>query len=282
MKHQSTSPTPASSTSTPSSSNSTTSVQPTSTSGTLTNGVLSDTSLAAITTSEGNRHVFFQDFNQSLRHAVFAQSANTWLNGADYISTSPLPRNLTPIAVVEIRVEPSQAGFNFLHLFYIDINGFIAASSYLPGQSFGKNPTPPPMNSSFQVASASRTLSVTQIAPSQNGTLAEAVLLYETPTGNITALHGYFSGTSSTSQWVWENVSEAISAPLQKYGTWLRPPLASSCRQLPGHTQQVNICFSSPHPFSSALPNLIACADYAGWTGLCKLKTRHPCHLEAS
>lgn len=40
-------------------------------------GILNDTSLAAITTSDNNRHIFFQDFNSSLRYTIFSNSTGS-------------------------------------------------------------------------------------------------------------------------------------------------------------------------------------------------------------
>ena len=40
--------------------------------------ILNDTSLAAVSTSDGNRHVFFQDASWNIRECVFTLSTGKW------------------------------------------------------------------------------------------------------------------------------------------------------------------------------------------------------------
>ena len=226
----------------------------------LENGVLEDTSLATVTTTAGSRHVFFQDFNQSLRHAVYDIHASKWLDGADYIYTKELPQNHTPIAAAMVDGIP-----NHIHLFYINTMGVLDAIVFVNGQSFGDYSNLVLMNDSFQAALGSRTLSVSQLACAQNGT-AEALLLYEEPTGNVTVLHGYFPEAFDKPQWLWQNVSDAVHTSLAKYGTWLQAPVASNLVSL--QPRSINICFLDPRPSPSTDVYTVSSITFGDWSGL--------------
>ena len=188
----------------------------------LKRGILNDTSLATVTTFEGNRHVFFQDLNGSLRHTVFYQGANSWANEADYVNLASSARNHTPIAAIKLGAEI--LGFDRILIFYVSIENVLASTLY--GVHAANILNGNLMNNSFPVVTGSRTLSVTQMALSQNET-TEAVLLYEAPGADFTALHGYLSASESNPQWLWQNVSEAVYSQLDKSNVRLSPPFAS-------------------------------------------------------
>ena len=144
------------------------------------NGILDDTSLAAVTTFDGNRHVFFQDTNGSIRHTLYAQSAGSWTTAPDLVATFSPPRNNTPISAIFIDLGYSESE---IHLFYMTSDGVLAAIIFETGEVLASSPTP--INASLTVAPDSRALSITLVPRSQNGTTAEAILLYEAPYGNI-------------------------------------------------------------------------------------------------
>ena len=197
----------------------------------LKNGILNDTSLAAVTTAEGNRHIFFQDINGSLRHNVYDQSSNKWLNGTDYLDSDLPPRNLTPIAAFAIT--------DFLILIhFVSTNDFLSATSFDIGGGSSQGHVPGLMNDSFPVAPGSRTLSLAQMASNDlNGTTSipstQVMLMYEATDGNITTLLSTYANNfvDNTLPLTWQNTSEiAYSWVSSAWLTaWLSPPLSLSC-----------------------------------------------------
>ena len=59
--------------------------------------VLNDTSLAAIVLPGGDRHIFFQDNNGSIRRAIRSASENLWTISQS-LNLSSTPKNHTPLA----------------------------------------------------------------------------------------------------------------------------------------------------------------------------------------
>ena len=59
--------------------------------------MMNDTSLAAVTTSEGDRHVIFQDGQRRIRFAFYTQSTKSWASSSDYVIATDA-RNLTLIS----------------------------------------------------------------------------------------------------------------------------------------------------------------------------------------
>ena len=59
--------------------------------------VVDDSSLAALTTPDGNRHVFFQDNRGMIRQAIYVQSTKSWTARINYVVAMDA-RNLTPIS----------------------------------------------------------------------------------------------------------------------------------------------------------------------------------------
>lgn len=63
--------------------------------------LLNDTSIAAIVTENGDRHIFFQDYFGAIRHALRRASSNTWAT-----TNLPIPMKAnvakmqTPLAVI--------------------------------------------------------------------------------------------------------------------------------------------------------------------------------------
>lgn len=60
-------------------------------------GIMEDTSIAAVTTLDGTRHVIFQDIGGSLRQMVYSASSKSWATGTNAIITGGA-RDHTPIA----------------------------------------------------------------------------------------------------------------------------------------------------------------------------------------
>ena len=228
-------------------------------------GILDDTSLAAVTSFDGNRHVFFQDTNGSIRHTVYAQSAGSWATAPDLVSiSSSPPRNHTPLSAIPISLGPSAGE---IHLFYTTTDGFLAATLYQLGNVIAGNPKP--INNSLAVASDSRALSITLVPQSQNGTTAEAILLFESPYGNITTLRGYFTATDTSVQWVWHNISETISSAFDGADTWLSPPTAIQCDcfGLPDDNR-ITFTFFNFNALSNSSASPLYSIQWQDWTGL--------------
>lgn len=238
----------------------------------LKNGILDDTSLAAVTTMDGNRHVFFQDINGSLRHTVFERSSEVWLNDAEYIITSSQPRNLTPLAAVVLYLGANE----FTGLFFINTEDLVAAVGFAgSGTLLGSKDL---MNSSISVAPHSRTLSVAQMRPSQGNAsreaIAEAILLYEAPNHNITTLRGYlipgFSDTvDSPYRWWWQNVSEAVYSSISsKSNTWLSPPVAAGSKSVLSPQQSICVAYFNLNALSNLSAAPVYLATFDDWTDL--------------
>ena len=69
------------------------------------NIILNDTSLAVLSLSNGDRHLFFQDNTGLIRRAVWIASNKQW-NTSSYLNatTNPNPKNFTPLAAVSYEI----------------------------------------------------------------------------------------------------------------------------------------------------------------------------------
>ena len=75
----------------------------------LTHGILDDSSFAAVTAPGGDRYVFFQDINGSLRQALYSPTTLSWTADiALIIPGSADARNNTPLsATINIAIDDS-------------------------------------------------------------------------------------------------------------------------------------------------------------------------------
>ena len=196
------------------------------------------------------------------------------------ISSSP-PRNHTPLVAIVIDLGSSVSE---IHLFYTTSHGFLAATLYVVGDVIEGNPTP--MNSSFAVASDSRALSITLVPRSQNGTAAEAILLYEGPYGNITILRGCFSPISTSIQWIWYNISGTIYSSFHEAGTWLSPPITAECDCFgPSFdnislTNYISFTFFNPNALSNRTASPLYTISWQNWNGLGEFHIPKHAHRE--
>lgn len=128
----------------------------------LSRGILNDTSLATVITSDDNPHVFFQDYTGSLRHTVFSKSTNSWLDDIDYVNTPKAPRVHTPIAASGTQVELVVDGFDveLTYVFYIDVNNLLSVASYSASDGDLGGFAAPAINSTFVTEPGSRSLSI--------------------------------------------------------------------------------------------------------------------------
>jgi hypothetical protein len=186
--------------------------------GPLLNVALAETSLASVQTLDGAKHLFFQDVNGSLRHNVYSASSNSWLPEADFVWSSSLPKNMTPIAVAEDYMSNLQQ--ILILLFYIDVNNQVRGLRYPIAEKeiFG-NIT----NGTFPTLEGTRSLAFTRVPfPSEeisnytsNSNLSirdGGVLYYESPSKSIVAFHGLWQErigepySEGQYEWVWRNL----------------------------------------------------------------------------
>ena len=207
----------------------------------LNHGALNDTSLAAVSFN-GDRHLFFQDINSTIRHKRYSGSAGSWLPSNDWIANGPVPKNNTPIAAIECQTIGGSG--DVINVFYIATNDTLAVASYVPvGFDQGEEPV---LNNSYLTLPSTRSLSVARLQSNVSSTpnvptdsvpsvlKDELFLFYESPESNVTILHGlyYLVGTSQgfTDKWVWQNVSDSFypQNSSQSQGGWLGSPFSAS------------------------------------------------------
>ena len=64
-------------------------------------GIVNDSSFAAVSSTDGSKHVFFQDLTGQLRHKYYGQSSGTWSTGnITVISGTTDARYHTPLAAM--------------------------------------------------------------------------------------------------------------------------------------------------------------------------------------
>ena len=131
-------------------------------------------------------------------------------------------------------------------------------------QSYIGNPNP--LNTSFPVATDSRTLSISAMAPSSNGSAA-MLLFYEAPSSNVTVLHGYLYSTPVQTPWVWHNITEAVYSTIRNLGLWLSPPLGVS-GSFGGGYQTVQLAFVNVGTPSNLTTPFLTLVSYADWSNL--------------
>ena len=239
---------------------------------TLKPAAINDTSLGAVTTLDGNRHIFYQDSSGSLRHIVYDASARAWSNEADLVLTESLPRNNTPVTAINAEFNLK----NQIHVFFIDMNDRVAATAYVSGGFVSASDNL--MNGSLSAATGSRTLSISRMTLSQTYTADEALLFYEANNGgNFTSLRGYLN-PGVDPPWIWYDVSEiiygtfaswasipdAVPNTLPQFGS----PLGSDCILQP-FGQQVTIAFFNPASISNNTGSLWL-LEFSNWTALSK------------
>ncbi|KAM0799383.1 hypothetical protein BDR22DRAFT_910741 [Usnea florida] len=146
--------------------------------------ILNDTSLAAIVLSDGDRHVFFQDSNGSIRHAIRSASENQWTISIS-LNLSSRPKNHTPLAA-----NGYSSGFDSIGLLYVSENHVLVSAQPIEGfwsqdSSLGNRST----------AVDTRSLSFWFLpgieAYGNTSNVNKALLLYENSTGQVSALLNY-------------------------------------------------------------------------------------------
>ena len=206
-----------------------------------THGALNDTSLAATADLNGNRHLFFQDINGTIRHAIFSHSLDAWSDTIEFIPAERQPKLYTPIAVAWLAVLPPAP---YIAIFYVDINNNLAATEYSVAAERYVSPSVL-LNNSFAVSPDSQSLSISRLHWTENATdqssqnnqtqvwqeWQEYLLAYSSPSDNVTFLYGINRVTNVTgnvvSTWEWQNVSQPFYAQSNPNG-WLSEPFFTS------------------------------------------------------
>ncbi|MCJ1334162.1 hypothetical protein MMC10_010869 [Thelotrema lepadinum] len=188
-------------------------------------GVLNNTSLAACISFDGDKHVFFQDVNGSIRHAI-SSGPSTWSSTVDFLPISPQPQNNTPLDVYLINT-PTQSK-PIMSIFYLSADNVIQAMTFSPGSS----PIPGVFNTTeFAIPPTGKTLSVSRVITNNSNFDNNALLFYETSSGNITGHYGSFvpdnAGSSLSGTWTWSTlISTLTNQDITKRNGWLGPPIA--------------------------------------------------------
>ena len=237
--------------------------------------MLNDTSIAAVTTADLNRHIFFQDVNGSLRHTSYDAGANTWDDGVNYVSASSLPQNPTPLAAMEIYSQNAGANTDYataqsyIHLFFVNTDDVLTAT-VIPTSSTTQQ-LPVPMNNSFPVAPASRSLKVSPFQVANQGFIANAMLTYESPNGTIDTLRGHFQGSSTAPQWQWTDVSTSIASAMTEFGTSLTNPFTTNVYEGTDSKgrpfQDISLSFLNPSALTTNVLDPIHQFSFGNWTG---------------
>ena len=230
-------------------------------------GILNDTSLTALVTPEGDRHVFFQSNNGSFRHIAYNPLASGWPSGADFINATPPPRNNTPLAAIVVGSEPYA-----IHIFYIDTNNYLSAYFYNLNGEDTSDVNLSPMNQSFLTAADTRSLSVSSLV-TNSSTTSEAVLEYQASNGNVTTLAGIYTPISIASQWLWYDISEIVSETLTGTDAWLSSPIASysSHENIPEVgllNQAVYLTYFNPNALYNTTASPLWWTTLINWTDL--------------
>ena len=213
----------------------------------LTNGAIKESSIATVLATDGSRHLFFQDINGSLRHAIYSQAINSWLASVDFIITDSRPRNHTPIAALPTENAFGADGF---YLFFVNTDDIAVSQEW--SMMYLNQITFDPLKGTFwNVAPATRSISVTRllsnvsefrdIPPPDPGIVMtdEALLFFEAPNGNLTVFYGiisfwYDKHITTTSGWSWRNVTDefhaaSIGSGLGLKGSdWIAAPFATA------------------------------------------------------
>lgn len=76
--------------------------------------LLNNTSLASCILSNGDKHIFFQDYKGTIRHALSLASSTTWITKLPnpIVDNAPKPRMHTPLAVISDKHDQIQVRKN--------------------------------------------------------------------------------------------------------------------------------------------------------------------------
>ena len=230
-----------------------------STSHAFTLGAVNDTSLAAVMTPDRNRHVFLQDINGTLRHAVFASEENLWLSNVDYLlPLEPVsaPRLGTPLAATY----PGYINPNSILVYYINTEDSLSVISYtiesgvINGDAF---------NGSIAIEPGSRCLTASTIDSRKCNGLPNQFVFFEARSGSIAFLYGHFVGE----EWTWQDMSGVLDPALWRDSADEKGSLGCPCTSSTSSTTNtVQATFFNPEFLANPSAPLATTLDFSNAT----------------
>ncbi|MCJ1247925.1 hypothetical protein MMC30_005140 [Trapelia coarctata] len=160
-------------------------------------GLLNDTSMAAVTTSDGHRHAFFQEKTGIIRESIYISSTAKWLTDVSYIIATDA-RNYTPMSTFGVLAPTEQ-----IYLFYIDRNDHITYQMFDSRYGIWRNSSSSTDGISNLIAAPdSRILSATP-RPDPTSDSFTIFLFYESSNGSVVWLKGLPDFTFVFPRWTW-------------------------------------------------------------------------------
>ena len=179
--------------------------------------ILNDTSLVALLLSNGDRVLFFQDNTGLLRRAVRTNSNGQWITSQNLNASTNLPpgpssnpKKYTPLTAIgptcglNVVAKFQKRTSNLpsartltstqisISLYYVSENNTVSSNVLVLNDSWIPNPGFGPEFGSYSTAIDTRSLSIKRIVYdsrlSMNSTTNCALLYYENPSGNVSAL----------------------------------------------------------------------------------------------
>ncbi|CAD6587164.1 MAG: hypothetical protein ASARMPREDX12_002766 [Alectoria sarmentosa] len=191
--------------------------------------ILNDTSLAAVSDSDGNRYLFFQDPIGLIRGVI--RTDNQWSTNLN-LGTSSNAKNYTPLAAIALNDYELNGGeSSTITLFYVSRTHALNSSVYFSGSWSAQTSQGDLSQGNFSTEVNTRSLSVAQtgFVPANETSTGKnlALLYYENPTGKVSALSQEIvlravtgleagesvDGESVSSQWVDITSQESRSLP---------------------------------------------------------------------
>lgn len=239
------------------------------------NGILHDTSIAAITLPNGNRKVFFQGANGAIREAVYSSRAKIWQAFAKSEVVSRARGN-TPLAVTRLETHENVSDSlshkyptsthsysQELYLFYVNPDhDTLSCALWQGGSMLDGHFSPVRDLHNATVACDSRKMSATIVSATSNQ--SGLLLVYENPSHQLNFMYGkaqkqirsiagdFVAGGFGLpvaneeyiyTLWTWHNVTNAIHSTVatETYG---EPGIvAGTCSVIKASSQL--FCFSS-------------------------------------
>ena len=199
----------------------------------LSHGVCNNSSLAAVTTADGIRHVFFQDVNGALRQMQLSTTTQTWATSMNFVipNTTDAKQN-TPMSAIVL--EQNSDVTTPILLLYVSQDYHLAATlfNYQDSQNW-ENATTFFNLSQYVAALSSKSLEVVQV-PGTNSS-SKLSLWYEDSSGRAIGLLGThasilptFNLTINEPFWPWNDSTATLEANASITTTTIGAPFAIS------------------------------------------------------
>ena len=238
-------------------------------------GILNDSSFAAVTTSDGSRHVFFQDINTNLRQAIYSSTIRGWITTMNLVPNTTDARLHTPISA--IAQADSQGDLSEIVLVYIDSSRRLAGTTFSSGA--WTNTTAYLNISQYVTAPASRAISLNVVPNTVNS--SELLLFFEDSGGNITGLYGTHIAIlpffTPTVLWSWEDITKTIQSSLAVTHSTLSSPFSASYAWIRDNSTAVSMGISAVFfdPLADSMSTIVG-SEYSNH----KFNTCRPCLID--